>query len=398
MFRSKRSLIPFVVALHVVDIVACASEHAVNVRVSPHKAVVTVGEPVLITATVTNEGSRPVTLIYHNAPTLMRRPPSVVELRFGTESGQLLSWSDGLRKIGKRAPKVIPPGASVMTELVMLFNRRSGFFTEDPGTYRISGRVVIVASPYIEILTTPITIEVRQPPRTERRTWLWLDAQREHYGRLIQVPWMAKLPDEFVTNCREFCATSDSVYVEYLALGLSRWYAEGPGRNRTEAARFAEIARTRASSERVRSLASKALRGKAEVEPPAKTPERPVEPAVQQEVEAIFQGFIAAADAGDIDRCLELTAEDYRVWNREKQREELQEDIDKIVEPRRRGIPADLSARVLSVAWSGKDVMIMAQVSFRLGSERPEDQTVRCRVRKYAGQWLLQDWTRQLNE
>jgi hypothetical protein len=281
----------------------------------------------------------------------------------------------------------------------MLFNARDGFFTTHPGTYWLQGR--ISANGIGDVLSPEVAIEVREPARAERSTWEWLDAHKEEYGRLVQVPWEAKLSDEFIAGCRSLCDTSDSVYVQYLALFLSRWYGEGPGKDHAEAARYAEIAQARASSEMMRNLASKALvrfarsaAAAAEEKATEPTPERPVEPQVRKEVESAFQGFIAALGAGDIERCLQLTSEDYRGWTRAKQREELQEDIDKLADVRQRGLPADLSARVLSVMGNGEDVIVMAIVSARAGSDPPEENQVRCRLRKYGDAWLLQDWTR----
>jgi hypothetical protein len=141
----------------------------------------------------------------------------------------------------------------------MLFNRKTGFFATEPGTYWISARVVIVSDPSGEIFAPPVSIEIRDPVARDRATWTWLQEHKEEYGRLVQVPWEAELSDEFVAECRQRCDEVNSTYSEYLAHFLSRWYRDGAGRNVQEADRLAAIALERASSGRVRLLAQKAL-------------------------------------------------------------------------------------------------------------------------------------------
>ncbi|MEK6674437.1 MAG: hypothetical protein AABZ47_02145 [Planctomycetota bacterium] len=232
------------------------------VRVEPHKAVVIVGEPILVSAMVTNEGSGPVELIHHNGPTLAHIPFCVAALRFGDDEERLNEWSDNLRVREKMEPKLLPPGESITVDLVMLYNRKDGFFAVTPGKYWIQGRVVIAPSPYVEILTAPIAIEVREPPRAERAVWQWLSANKDEYGRLVQVPWEAKLSEEFVQECDRICTQTTSLYDEYLAYFLSRWYREGPNKDAAKSQRFAEIAKAKATSEKVRTEAEKLLSGK----------------------------------------------------------------------------------------------------------------------------------------
>ncbi|MEK6674388.1 MAG: hypothetical protein AABZ47_01890 [Planctomycetota bacterium] len=235
---------------------------SLTVRVEPHKAVIVLGEPVLITTTVTNEGSEPMKLSHHNVPTIDQHSLSVVDLMFGADEENLEHWSDYLRPLGKTGPRTLAPDESLSFDLVMLYNRKDGFFATTPGKYWIQGRVVIAPSPYVEILTTPIAIEVREPPRAERAVWQWLSANKDEYGRLVQVPWEAKLSEEFVQECNRICTETTSSYGEYLALFLSRWYCEGPNKDAAKSQRFAEIAKVKATSEKVRTEADKLLSGK----------------------------------------------------------------------------------------------------------------------------------------
>lgn len=127
--------------------------------------------------------------------------------------------------------------------------------------------------------------------------------------------------------------------------------------------------------------------------------ERPVDPELRKEVESVFQAYLAGYRSGDLQQCVRCVAEDFRrgpiVWNRAKQREQFQEDIDKIVKLRRNGVPVALTGRVLSVVRRGEDVVIKAAVSYREGSKPSEDQTVRCRLTKHGNKWLIQQWDRR---
>jgi len=233
------------------------SGQLLSIRVEPDKSTVILGEPVFITATAMNRGSKPVELIYHNAPAYAGY--AFVDLHFAHGEKHTRSWRDDLRPRKEQSPMLVRPGESVAVELVMLFNSREGLFADKPGTYWIRGRAVIVADPYIEVFSDPVKIEVVEPPKDQQATWKWLEAHKQEYGRLIQVPWEAKLPDSFVEQCAQICDDPQSVYVEYLALSLSRWYREGAGKDRAEAARYARIAELRASSDMVAKLAADAV-------------------------------------------------------------------------------------------------------------------------------------------
>ncbi|MEK6674391.1 MAG: hypothetical protein AABZ47_01905 [Planctomycetota bacterium] len=113
-----------------------------------------------------------------------------------------------------------------------------------------------------EFEAPPVQIEIREPPRAERAVWEWLNEHKDEYGRLVQVPWEAKLSEEFVQECDRICTQTNSLYGEYLALFLSRWYREGPNKDAQQSARFAEIAKAKATSEKVRTEAEKLLSGK----------------------------------------------------------------------------------------------------------------------------------------
>jgi hypothetical protein len=240
--------------------IAPAMGHDVTVRIGVHKPVFALGEAVIVSATVVNNGTEAAKLMHHNAPTLMEDKVSTVDLLFGPDPERLKRWSDRLRDARRTNPRSLAPGESVTVDLVMLFNAEDGFFATEPGRYWIQGR--IVAHDIGEVLSPPVPIEIREPSPSDRATWGWLNAHKEEYGRLVQIPWEAKPSDEFLQESARLCDTSPSAYVEYLALFLSRSYREGPKKDAVQAARFAEIAKGRATSEKIRAEADKILAAK----------------------------------------------------------------------------------------------------------------------------------------
>lgn len=215
----------------------------VTVEIKPNKSVYLLGEPVFVTTKVTNSSSEPIKLIYHNAPTVDPRVRSVADLRFGSDPAKLEHWSDSLRPVFRVRPATFSPEQIATIELVMLYNAEHGFYAKKSGTYWIQGRAVQQLerpNPYVEYLTDPIAIEVREPPEYDRETWEWLKSHEGEYGRLVQTPRDAELSPEFLARCDRLSARSTSVYTHWLAVHLSRWW--GPHGNASKARKFKEIA------------------------------------------------------------------------------------------------------------------------------------------------------------
>jgi len=418
MFRHYKRFMKATLALPVLLVLSGAARGEVGFELKPHKPTIVLGEPLIVSTVVKNLTNLPIDVFYQNSPAYNRRDLSVAIIRLSEEVPPALpdpaslygwfrhTWSDEFRPVRRRKPSTLrlDPGEDVTFKLVVLYRRTEGYAFEEPGEFWISARIVVVAPngenpPNYDIVAEPVAVTVNEPQYADQAVWGRLNAHKEEYGRLIQIPWMAKLSDDFVAECRELCATSDSVYVEYLALFLSRWYSEGPGRDPAEASRYLEIAKTRATSEIVRNLASKplpalAMKGQEEREQPN---DQPVSPELRKVAEDVFQEFLKTAGSGDIDRCLELTAEDFRGWSRTRQRKWLQDDFDENEDLRRRGVPIDLSAHVLTVVRRGDDLLLTGLITYHQGSKPPTDSTVRCRLRKYGDQWLIQDWNSLLN-
>lgn len=383
----------------------------VEFEIKPHKDTIALGEPLALSTIVRNVATRPMHVAYQNSPAyyalgfailrLSKEEPPPLNDRLSILRWFTDNWTDDFRPLIRIEPATVEldPGEEATVELVVLYRSEAGFAFGQPGKYWITARVVV--SPGGEsqrsddIAAEPVAITVRQPAGRDFVAWEWLKSNQQEYGCLIQIPWSAELSEQFVGACRAHLDASDSVYAEYLALSLSRWYGEGRGKDPVQATKFAEIARAKASSDTVRTLASKLLQASAGLprEPVSRTPEQPVNMALREIVEKAFQAFFAALTSGDVERCVELTAEDFRGWSRDKQREELQEDIDEVRDLRRKGLAAGPTARVLSVAHRGEDVLLTARLTHRLEAQPPNEQVIRCLLRKYGDQWLLQDWT-----
>lgn len=256
MLRSTQRVVLLLGTLNILPLLPSVSAEDVSVRIAVPKPEVIVGEPVLMTVTVTNEGTTPVELIHHTAPTVALHELSLVELQVGTDPSNPHQWTDQYRALAKTSPRTLAPGKRVSTDLVMLFARKRGFFANTAGTYWIRCRAVISGDPYVEILSDAVKIELREPSTADRPTWEWLDAHKDEYGHLVQAPSYGKLSNSFLEQYGQLCRESDSTYVEYMALSLSRWYREGPGKDRAKAAEFAAIARKRASTDLMARLAT----------------------------------------------------------------------------------------------------------------------------------------------
>lgn len=238
-----------------------AGSSSIVVEVRPHKYSILIGEPLVVSMKVTSHASEVVEIIHHNSPTLSRRELSIVDLLLGTDAEHMEHWSDLLRPLYRTSPRRLAPRERVEIDLVMLFNSEDGFFATKSGKYWIQGRAVttLKEQEYTEFLSEPIEIEVREPTPTERGTWMWLDGHKEEYGRLVQIPWEVKPSESFLAECDRLCRETSTPYVEYLAYFLSRSYREGPNKNAEQSTRYAEIAKTKATSEKIRTEAEKLL-------------------------------------------------------------------------------------------------------------------------------------------
>jgi len=372
-----------------------ALAHDVSVEVYTEKAQYVLGEPVLVSAAVTNNSQDPVRLIHHHAPTLKEVQLSIVDFRFGSTADRMTRWADDLRDLVDFAPMAIEPHQKVNVDLIMLFNGENGFFATSPGRYYISGRVVIDANPYIEVLSEPIEIEVLQPSTVaDRVNWQWLDMHKEEYGRMVQVPWEAELSDEFLQEARRRCETAQSKYSEYLGLFLSRAYREGPKKDAELSAHFAEIAKARATSERIRSEAEKILRTPRIEPPPAPPPKfvHEVDAATQRAVAEALERFAAAVTGGRMDECAAFLSEDFlRNGVRDRARMLANLEGDLLEHP---GVVVSIVVESVLGDLAGDEVEVSGRLVARIPGRQIEEHRTRWVLRREGASWVIRRWDR----
>lgn len=357
------------------------------------------GEPLFLTARMKNKGTELLKIYNQNSPTYQRKISPIAVL-LSEKGGKLDHWSDHFRPRYKTRPRELFPGQEINGTFVVLFQARNGFAFARPGAFWVSLKVI--CTDMSEVQSQPIAITVTRPAGESLDAWnrVSTDDFRELYGELIQAPWQVTLDVGRWQKCDDFIKDYPTApHGAYLALALGRCYQEGPIKNAAMSLHYLEIAKSRASWKPLKAKVLDAIADNDRDNPselslgkPGAPPEQPVDPKLQKAVEVVFEGFLAAQHEGDLERCLKLTAEDYRGWSRDKQREEFQEAIDSILGQRRRGIPIEYSAKVLSVARSGDDVLITASMQYWRDTQLLQDKTIGCRLRKYGDQWLIQDW------
>lgn len=387
-------LIPKFVSFLVIAIASCVSAFAHDVTVEVHagKVQYRLGEPVLVSATVVNVSEAPVQLTYHNAPTFNESTVSIVDLRLGSTPDQMNRWGDDFRDRLSTVPRTIQPREKIEVDLVMLYNnRQEGFFATSPGRYYIAGRIVIVGNPFVEIVSDSIAIDILSPSTAEDRTnWQWLDAHKEEYGRMVQLPWGAELSDDFLREAARRCEASQSVYSEYLGLFLSRAYREGPKKDAELASRFAQIAMERATSDKIRSEAEKLLRS-TRVEPtvPASAPAvaRAVDTATQRAVTEVLDKFAAAITGGRLDECAAMLSEDFlRNGFTDKARmiSILEDDL---VE--HRGSAVSYVVDAVSAGAASNEVEVLSRQVAKIPGRVTEERHVKWVLRREGASWLI---------
>lgn len=369
----------------------------ITVEIQSHKTMVVLGEPVFISATVVNHGPEAVNLIHHNAPTVTQGQLSVIDLCLSGEGTESKRWGHGFGIVKKTSPKLLPPERSMTIDMIMLFNREDGFFATTPGKYWMAGRVVIDTNPYLEVFSDPFEIEVRAPSAMiDSRNWDWLSTNKGEYGRMVQVPWVAKLSDEFLREAGRRCEASQSIYNEYLGLFLSRCYREGPKKDAELASRFAQIALERATTDKIRSEAEKLLRNP-RVEPtaPASAPvvAHAVDAETKRAVTESLEEFAAAFSGGRMDQCAALLSEDFLrngALNKTRALEEFEEDVPKL----HGGGRVSIRPEAFSGGPEADEVEVLGRLLAQLPGREIEEHKNRWLLRREGDTWLIRRWDR----
>jgi len=103
---------------------------------------------------------------------------------------------------------------------------------------------------------------VTPPGRESLEAWNVLGSATfgKKYGELIQTPWRAKLSVDDLQQLNDIVTLyPDSVYAQYIALYLGRWYLESPQKNSIEARRFLTMAKDNAPLDFVKQKATALL-------------------------------------------------------------------------------------------------------------------------------------------
>lgn len=387
-------LVPKIISFLVSAIASCTSAfaHDVTVEIHTEKVHYRLGEPVLVSATVVNGSEAPVKLIHHNAPTLSERTFSIVDLRLGSTPDQMERWGDDLRDRLATVPRTIQPREKIEVDLIMLYNnRQKGFFAASPGRYYIAGRIVVVANPYVEIISSPVAIDIVQPSSdVDRTNWQWLDANKEEYGRMVQVPWSADLSDSFLREAGRRCETSQSIYSEYLGLFLSRAYREGPKKDADLSSRFAQIAKERATSDKLRSEAEKLLRSpRVEPHAPASAPAvaRAVDDATQRAVAEVLDKLSAAITGGRLEECATLLSDDFLRNGFTDKASMLSILKDDLVE--HQGSVVSFIVDSVSGGAASSEVEVLGRQVAKVPGRATEERHVKWTLRREGSNWLI---------
>jgi hypothetical protein len=209
---------------------------------------------------------------------------------------------------------------------------------------------------------------------------------------LVQVPWEAKPSEEFVREAARMCETSQAIHVEYLALFLSRWYDEGAGKDRERTAHFAEIAKTRASSDRVRMEAGKVLSRKQPPPAPQAIPKKEVKPEIQQAAAELLSRFAASVTAGRLAECAPMLSEDFRYNGSADKTRTLTIFEDDVGE--NPGVALSVQVDSVSSGPTDNEVEASGRLVAVMPGREVEEQTIRWVLRAEGPKWVIVRWDR----
>jgi len=253
--------------LLVVCIVAHIAVHTVvgepnelSVHIEAFQSALVLGEPLFITARVRNDSKVDVAVFRQNSPSYELRSVNPFVVMISEDGIKYERWSDSFRTRYKSSPIELAPEAELAADLVIMFSGRHGLAFKQPGEYWIS--VKVIATDMESFQAEPIRVTVMLPGRDSAEAWNVLRSAelRKKYGELIQTPWQAHLDANDVEQCDDIIQLyPNSVYVEYLALSLGRWYLEGPQADKSQARRYLQIAKSTASTDFLSARAKKLL-------------------------------------------------------------------------------------------------------------------------------------------
>lgn len=221
--------------------------NSLSVNISLHKTSIVLGEPLYITAHVENKESYPVSIIYGNSPSF-DNGEGWGRVMISQDATGFSEWSDDIRVLGKMASAWIRPHSGLDEAYVVC---ASGFWGDSiipafpaPGKYGIKLEYVLLSGDVAA--SEPVELEVKAPPSKENPAWSLLRSNRL-YWLLVQAPWEVKNTDTSIDFDKEMKLVKDSVYGQYMALGIARSLLHSG--NRTDALHFLQYCATASDNE-----------------------------------------------------------------------------------------------------------------------------------------------------
>lgn len=259
----NRSILPICwLFLHIFANESLGDTADLAVHVETHKSTLVLGEPLFITVRVRNESTEPAKVAAQSSPGYERRSRNPFLVMISTDGNRYHAWFDGFRPTEKTSPIELAPGAELSSELVILFTNGDGFAFEQPGEYWVLVKVNVSHPDMVSFQSEPIKVTVTRPGRESLEAWSVLGSEKfsKKYGELIQMPWYAKLSADDLEECDGIIRLyPNSIYPEYLALYLGRWYLEGAQTDKIQGRGYLQIAKSMVSSDYLRAKVMKLL-------------------------------------------------------------------------------------------------------------------------------------------
>lgn len=228
----------------------------ISVSIEAHKRILVLGEPLYLTARVQNNDQQPLVLVYGNGPSYSLGQ-GLGRVMIAKRNEELHFWSDHLRPLEKVSPVIVTAGQGITNEYVILYSDPTGFAFPTAGYYRVSVEYLLKSGQFIQ--ARPIEITIKEPTEEDARQWELLK-KKPGYGILLQTPWDARVDSSMLS---ELTAIHDqverSVYKQYLALAIGRYYMTGSRDNHKKAGAFLQEASVTADTDVMREKALRSI-------------------------------------------------------------------------------------------------------------------------------------------
>lgn len=212
-------------------VIACngdvlASNAQISAKAEPHKNVIVLGEPLFITTSIKNDGEIPLRLHYLGGSTFSSH--GAVGIVLVSKNGKnYMRWIDDMGPCLKVAPYELKPGEEITSELLVLYNRAKGLAFSEKGTYYLCVEYLVTDGQTAR--TAPFCITVQEPIDDNLLVWNRIRNLKE-YGELVQAPLECNISPKDIEMLSQLSKEHPkSVYMQYLGLGIARYYLKGTG-------------------------------------------------------------------------------------------------------------------------------------------------------------------------